>query len=114
MLPRIKRAEFRHVHIDETVYKDNDIFLHKDGIEVLDASHRSTVKDFEKMLLYDPEAVIFGIGFRKEAEIEKSIFDVAKKHNVSIHVMPTDKAVRKFQELARKGKNVVAKLHVTC
>ncbi len=114
MLPRIKKMEFRNVHIDEEIYKDNDLFLFQHGVETTETSHKTTMKDFEKMLLREPAVVIFGTGFKSMAQIDNKIHEIAKKNNIEVHTLSTPEAAKKFQELSRKGKKVVAKLHVTC
>ena len=114
MLPKIKRVEFMNVHIDDEIHKDSDLILTPNSVEKVNASHKITKEEFEKMLLHDPKIAVFGIGFRGGVKIEKSIFEMAKKSNVELHSMPTPEAAKKFQELARKGQNVVAKLHITC
>ena len=114
MLPRIKKVEFRNVQIEDEIYKDSDLFLFQHGVETADATRKSTLKDFEKMLLHEPEIVIFGTGFKSKAQIDGKIHDVAKKNNIEVHMLSTKDAIKKFQELSRKGKKVVAKIHVAC
>ncbi|MCX6815335.1 MAG: Mth938-like domain-containing protein [Candidatus Aenigmarchaeota archaeon] len=114
MIPKIKKVELRNVHVNEDVYKDNDLFLHNNGFEPIDASHISTLEDFNKMLLHEPEVAIFGTGFVKKAAISMDIVNAAKKNKIELHILPTADAVKKFQLLARSGKRVVAKLHITC
>lgn len=114
MFPKIKKMEFRNAHIDDEVYRDNDIFLHANGIETITPSHKTSLREFEHMLLHEPEAAVFGIGFRSKAKIDDSVIAAARKHKIDIHILPTPDAAKKFQELTRKGKKVVAKLHVTC
>jgi len=38
--------------------------------------------------------------------------DAAKKSSLDIHILKTPDALKKFQEFARKGKKVVAHIHV--
>jgi hypothetical protein len=114
MLPRIKKVEFRNVHINDDVYTDNDLFLFSHGIETVEATRRPTLKDFEKILVHEPDAAVFGLGFKGKPQIDSRIFDAAKKHKVELHMLPTPEAAKKFQQLARQGKKVVAKLHITC
>ena len=114
MLPKIKKVGLRNTHINDEVYKDNDLFLHASGVEAVDATRRVSKKDFDKLLLYEPEIAILGTGFNEKVTIDSSVMDAAKKSKVELVVMPTDKAAKKFQELVRSGKKVVAKLHITC
>jgi hypothetical protein len=114
MLPKIKKVEFRDVQIGEELFKDNDLLIHRNGVEALAATHRVSEKDFEKMLLHEPEIAIFGTGFKKAIAIDQGVLDAARRNNVELVILPTEQASKKFQELARSGKNVVAKLHITC
>ncbi len=114
MLPKIKKVEFMNVHINEDVHKDNDLFLFSNGVEAVEASRKSTMGDFDKMLLHDPEVVIFGTGFKSKAQVDNKIHEAAKKSNIELYLLTTPEAAKKFQELSRKGKKVVAKLHIAC
>ena len=114
MLPKIKRVEFRNVHIDDGIYTDNDVLLLPHGVEVVEPSHNISAKDFKKMMLHEPEIAILGMGFRGKLKISPDILDAAKKQKVELITLPTPDAAKKFHELARKGKKVVAKLHITC
>lgn len=114
MMPKIKRVEFRNLHIDENVYTDNDVFLFPRGLELMDATHEIKQQDLEKMMLHEPEVAIFGVGFRQKVVVPQNILSAAKKQNIETLVLPTPDAAKKFQELARQGKKVVAKLHITC
>ena len=114
MLPRIKKLEFRHAHIDDQIYTDNDIFLHSNGHEATNPSKIFTQEDFAKMLLHDPQTIIFGTGFKDKVEIERSVFDSAKKLNIELVMMPTSEAAKKFHEYSRQGRKTIAKLHITC
>ncbi len=114
MIPKIKKVEFRNVHIDDSIYTDNDLFLFPHGVEIADASHKLTSQDFEKTLLHEPEIALFGVGFKGKVIIPQSVLGAAKKQNIQVVAMPTPAAAKKYQELVRKGKKVVAKLHITC
>lgn len=103
-----------NMHINEEVYSDRDVILLPNKVETVDASHKTTKKDFEKLMLVGPDIAVLGTGFRKRTAIDNSVLEMARKNNVELHVLPTAEAAKKFQELARKGKNVVAKLHITC
>lgn len=111
MLPRIKKVELGKIHINDDVVK-NDFFLHANGIERLENTTKITQKEFDRMLLHDPEIAVFGIGFKGKVKISQDVLDTAKKSNVGVHILFTPDALKKFQELARKGKKVVAHIHI--
>ncbi len=111
MLPRIKKIEFGKIHINNDVVTD-DFFLHPDGLEKLDRTRKIGKQEFERMMLYDPSVAIFGAGFKKKMLVSDDILDAAKKSKVDVHILSTPDALKKFQELARQGKKVVAHIHV--
>ncbi len=111
MLPRIKKVEPGKIHINEDIVTNN-FFLHKGGVEHLEKTNKITKKEFDKMLLHDPDVAIFGTGFRGKLNINQDVFDAAKKSKIIIHALKTPDALKKFQELARSGKSVVAHIHV--
>ena len=111
MLPRIKKVELGKIHINSEILT-NDFLLHASGIEKLEKVNRIRTEEFDRMLLHDPEAAIFGVGFKGKVKIDNSVMDAAKKSNVDVHVLQTPEALKKFHELARSGKKVVAHIHV--
>lgn len=110
MLPRIKKVELGKVHINDEIVTNN-FFLHPNGVEHLEKRAVSK-KDFERMMLHEPEVAIFSTGFRGKLVIHSDVLDAAKKSKVDVHVLKTPDALKKFQELARKGKKVVAHIRV--
>ncbi|HIG96807.1 MAG TPA: hypothetical protein HA230_00455 [Candidatus Aenigmarchaeota archaeon] len=111
MLPRIKKVELGKIHINDDVIS-SDFFLHSKGIEQLDKTNKINKKEFERMMLHDPEIAIFGTGFKGKLNITEDVLDAAKKSSADIHILKTPDALKKFQEFARKGKKVVAHIHV--
>lgn len=111
MLPRIKKVEMGKVHINDEIIT-NDFFLHPNGVEQLEKTRVIGRKELDRMLLHDPEIAIFGTGFKSKMKLSSDVFDAAKKSDVALYVLDTSSALKKFQELARKGKKVVAHIHV--
>lgn len=111
MLPRIKKVELGKIHINDEVIT-NDFFLHPNGIEQVEKTRAISKREFDRMLLHEPEIAVFGTGFRGRMKLSPDVFDAAKKFNVALHVMDTPSALKKFQEFARRGKKVVAHIHV--
>jgi hypothetical protein len=111
MLPRIQKVESGKVHINGEAVTDN-FFLHPKGFELLEKAAKIGSKDLERMMLHEPEIAVFGIGFKGKVKIENGLIEAAKK-NMDVHVLSTPEAIKKFQEYARKGKKVVAHIHVS-
>ena len=111
MLPKIKSVKPGKIHINDDIV-ENDFFLHANGMENVDRTSRITKKDFDRMLLHDPEIAIFGTGFRGRLQVGQDVLDAAKKSKVDVHILKTPEALEKFKELARKGGKVVAHINV--
>ncbi len=111
MFPRIKKVEQGKIHINEDIVTDN-FFIHPNGHELLEKRPSATNKELEKMLLHEPEAVIFGIGFRGKATVAPEVMNATAKLKVNVHVLNTPEALKKFQEIARQGRKVVAHINV--
>jgi len=41
-----------------------------------------------------------------------AVLAAAKKQKIAVHVLPSEAAIKKFQDFARRGKRVVAHIHV--
>ena len=112
-MPKIKKVEFGNIRIDDKVFGKEDFFLFWDSVEPIEKTHKPRIEEFEKMLLKEPDTVIFGTGFSSLVKIDADIIKAAK-NNVELFVLPTPEALKKFQELVKKGKKVAARIHTTC
>ena len=110
-MPRIGKIENGRVHINGAPVTDS-FFLHPRGFELLEKSQKIAKKDFERALLHEPEIAVFGVGFHGKIKIDQSVLDGAKKQKIDVHVLPSEAAIKKFQEFARAGKKVVAHIHI--
>jgi hypothetical protein len=59
----------------------------------------------------DTDILIIGTGYEGKVKVDSRIFNATF---VPIEVMPTPKALKKFNELKDKGKKVAAIIHSTC
>jgi hypothetical protein len=114
MVPKIKKVEFGNIHIDNEVFSKEDFFLFWDSVEPTEKTHKPGIEELESMLLKEPDTIIFGIGFRSLVKINEAIIKTAKTNKVELIILPTPEALKKFQELIKKGKKVAARIHTTC
>ena len=114
MVPRIKKVAFGDIEINDEVFNKEDFFLFWDGIEVAEKTHEPSLRDFEEMMLREPDVVIIGTGFNSLVKVSKEIREKAKKDNIEMHTLPTPDALKLFKELTKKGKKVAARIHTTC
>jgi hypothetical protein len=111
MHPRIKKVEQGKIHLNEEIITDN-LFLHPNGFELLEKTPKISKKDLDRMLLHEPEIAIFGTGFSGKVKLDSGVVEAAKKQKLDVHVLKTPEALKKFSELVREGKKVVAHIHV--
>ena len=108
----IQKIEFGNIIINGESF-DSDITLFNDGYETKPKSHNITKKDFEDLLLKEPEAVIISTGFSNAVKVDEKIKAIAKNENIELFILPTKDAAKKFTELSGR-KKVAAILHPTC
>ena len=111
MMPRIGKIENGRVQINGSPVSDS-FFLHPEGFELLEKSSKISKKDFDRVALHEPEIAVFGTGFRGKVKIDDAVVAAAKKQEISVHVLPSEAAIKKFQDYARLGKKVVAHIHI--
>ena len=113
MLPKIKKVELGKIEVDDKIYGEMDFVIHQKGHEEVDKTHNIGLIDYEIMMLREPKVLIFGLGFKNEAKISKDVINAARKDKVEIISMSTPDAIKKFYDIARSGKSVVARIHTT-
>lgn len=114
MMPRIRKVEFGNIQIDDMIFEKEDFFLFWDSVEPAEKTHKPAIEEFEKMLLKEPDTIIFGTGFSSLVRIDDEIIKSAKKNNIELIILNTPEALKKFQELVKNGKRVAARIHTTC
>ena len=114
MRPKIQHVEFGNIVIDGVAFSDKDFFITNNNVEAVEKSHNIGIKDFEQLLLREPHIVIISTGFGNMVKIDAKIHEYAKKSKVELYTLPTPDAIKKYEELSKLGKNVIARIHVTC
>jgi len=76
--------------------------------------HLLTAEDLESIIAAKPATVIVGRGAAGMMKVSEDIDQVLREHGTELFTANTHKAVARFNELAEKGENVTAALHLTC
>jgi hypothetical protein len=113
MLPKVKKVEIGRIEVGDKIYGEMDLLLHQHGHEEVDKTHNIGMTEYHAMMMRDPDVLVFGLGFKSEARLSKDILAAARHDKVEVLAMPTADAIKKFYDLARKGKKVVAHIHTT-
>ena len=76
--------------------------------------HRVSKHDIGEILDYSPEIVIFGTGYNGLVRIDREVEDFLREKGIDVEKLKSKEAVKKFNELVKKGKRVVLAIHLTC
>ena len=88
-----------------------DLVIHANGFPSLRGSkeHFVAFAEIEGLLEEDPDVLIIGTGYDNMVQVENEISAM-----LSIEILRTPQAVRRFNELRAEGKRVAAIIHSTC
>ena len=113
----LKIDSYRHgrIEVEGKVY-EQDIVIAGDRIQLCyqpyKRKRRLTRSYIERMLEFEPEILIIGLGAGSKLGLTKKAFALLEESGIEWHVRPTKGAVKLYNEL-RRDKHVVAVLHLT-
>jgi hypothetical protein len=76
--------------------------------------HLLAVEDLQRILAAGPEVLVVGCGASGLMKISEDTRQTLQQEGIELIALDTHKAVARFNELAEKGENVAAALHLTC
>ncbi len=76
--------------------------------------HAVHLEDIREILERNPEVVVFGTGAYGVMKVRDEVIEELKRRGIEVVCEPTAKAVEIYNELLKKGKNVVLAAHLTC
>ena len=112
----IDSYQFGKIVIDGTAY-NSDCLILGDSVQPnwwRKQGHLLAVEDVQPVIEAKPAVLIVGCGASGLMKVSEDIDQVLQEHGIELFTANTNKAVERFNELAGKGKNVAAALHLTC
>ena len=113
----IDNYQFGRITIDGKTYT-SDVIISSDGVNSSwwrETGHEVSINDLGPILETDPEVLVIGTGANGIMKVLPEARAEIKKYCEAVHVLPTHKAVEKYNSLSGKGdRRVVAALHLTC
>jgi len=112
----IDSYQFGKIVIDGTAYNSDCLIIggsvkpnwwRKQG-------HLLTPEDLQPVIAAKPSILVVGCGASGLMKVSEDIYKILQEHGIELFTANTSKAVEKFNELAEKGQNVAAALHLTC
>jgi len=108
--------QFGQIVIDGTSYNRDCVIL-GDCVQAnwwRKQGHLLAVEDLQPVLAAKPSVLVVGCGTSRMMKISEETRQVLQQQNIELIVLKTDEAVETFNELAEKGRDVAAALHLTC
>jgi len=72
------------------------------------------VEDLRPVIASQPAILVVGCGAYGQMNVSENVGEILLEHGIELFTANTNNAVAKFNELAEKGENVAAALHLTC
>ncbi len=114
----MKLTGYRHGYIEV-----DGVVERRDLIIIGEALHRNWrrqqghllhLDDLEPVLAEPPDVLVIGTGSRGVMRCEPELAAALAEQGITAEIMPTAKAMVRFNELVEQGANVAAALHLTC
>lgn len=112
----ITSYEFGKVVIDGNTYT-RDVIVSEGGVDATwwrRESHALGLADLEPVLAAKPEVIVVGTGMYGVLEVLPEVRAELAKRGIELIAVPTGEACSLYNALVKKGRRVVAALHLTC
>ena len=76
--------------------------------------HLLAVDDLQPVIAAKPSALVVGCGASGMMKVCEETRQVLQQQNIELIALDTNEAVDMFNELAKKGQDIAAALHLTC
>jgi hypothetical protein len=112
----IESYQFGKIVIDGKEY-NSDCLIIGDSVQAnwwRKQGHLLSVEDLQPVIAAKPSVLVVGCGEPGLMKVAEQTREVLQKHDIELVALDTHKAVARFNELAGKGQNVAAALHLSC
>lgn len=118
--PQITAMSWGRVELaDGSTYKDAKLF--PGGSRAWDWNETGTrhapgiqPADIEELLDRGADVVVLSRGVLRRLQVQQETVDALELRGVEVHVLPTERAVERYNELAAGGRAVAGLFHSTC
>ena len=112
----IDSYQFGRIVIDGASYTSDCLIL--GGVVKPDwrrqEGHSLSVEDLQDVIEAKPAILVTGSGASGMMDVPEKTMQTLKEQGIQVEVYDTHRAVKRFNELAKKGENAAAALHLTC
>ena len=110
------RYTFGHLEWDGQKYRE-DVLIMPDASVVpwpRDDKHHLQFEYLDEIVATGPRTLVIGTGKRGVMKVPDEVLDKLAELGIDGEPMPTEKALKRFEDLLAQGKTVAAALHLTC
>jgi hypothetical protein len=119
--PRITHVSWGCLEIEDRAQPFKDAKLYPGGARAWDwnetgTSHTPGIQpaDIEEVLDHGAEVVVLAKGMNERLGVTPEALRMLEKKDVEVHVLQTEKAVERYNQLQRQGRAVGGLFHSTC
>ena len=76
--------------------------------------HRVDVNDMKDVLNASPDFIVIGTGYAENMRVSQGLLSETRQRDIKLIAEDTYKAVKTFNDLYSRGKNVSGVFHLTC
>ncbi len=119
-MAKIDRYNFGFIVIDGKQYLHDVLILPDGTVKERESSkagfgsHKIVWGDVAKIVNEQPQVIVIGTGASGCVKLSLDAGVKLRKANLNLLVLPSFKAVEKFNQLTQEGKRVAALIHITC
>jgi hypothetical protein len=114
---KIEGYDFGRIAVDGKSYT-SDVIVSSEGILKSswwrNESHRIAREDVADILDFNPEIVVFGLGYHGRVRVEREVESLLREKGIEVEKLRSREAVERFNDLLEKKKRVVLAIHLTC
>ncbi|MEW6685468.1 MAG: Mth938-like domain-containing protein [Candidatus Edwardsbacteria bacterium] len=112
----IESYSFGQIKIDGKTYT-SDVIIYPNRVNASwwrKGGHCLCLEDLTEVLQDKPEILIIGTGAAGIMQVPKETKEKMEKAGIELHILKTKESCKKYNELLKAGKKVIAALHLTC
>ena len=113
---KIETYRFGHIEIDGAVFK-KDILILPPNVRSpwqRQSGHRLCMDDLTEVVQYAPRTLVIGTGKFGILKVPDQTRREIEAAQITVEVLRTKQACRRFNTLAEEGENVAAAFHLNC
>ncbi|MFB6356211.1 MAG: Mth938-like domain-containing protein [bacterium] len=114
---KLKNYRFGHVESEQGDQFDTDLIVMGDWVHDnwwRNDGHRLVPDDLEQLMPKQPAKLIIGQGASSRMSLSPRVKNFLEEKGIDYEALPTERAVKRYNELAEEDEQVAGAFHLTC